>query len=623
MKGVVAWAVSIILVAAFALWGVPELRNFTQRAPLRVGDVSFSSDYVVREFNREMEQRRRESGGKFGRDEAVAAGLPDQVVSALATRTALDQEAEKMGLVMPRALVRRELQEDERFHNPATGKFDRFALQSILQNNGMTVEQFEAAMKEDLRREQLVNAITAGGRAPEAMVEALALRDVERRRVAYLTITDDMAGVPEEPTPDALKTYYEENKDKFTAPEYRTFTAVILRYADFAEKGAASEEELRKIYEASKARLYDKPETRTIYQLTYETEAEARAAAESLKRGKPFENLASERGLTLAQATLTEAVKKDILDPTVGEAAFAPELVEGDVVGPVKSLFGWTVVQLAAKTPAQTKMFEEVREEIAADRAKQENRRLLLDTIDEIEEARDTGATLAAAAEQAGLKAVRYGPVDSFSFAPGGAIVPDIPGDVLTTAFTIGEGEESDARELTSEDGYFLLQVDEVTPPAPLAFEDVTDEVAERWRDDERKRRIAATVKQVTDALASGATFDKAAEPFNRAVLEITLARGSDSSAFSPALVEEVFAAAPNAVVVGDAGSGAAQTIAQVREIGFARERIPQQQLAAYAQFLGFQMTQEQLDAYLSALRADHRVRIDQAALAQLFSGEQ
>lgn len=622
LKRVMALFFVVPLVAAFSLWGVPELRNFTQHAPLRVGKVGFSSQTLLREYNRQMTARRNQKKGVYTRENALADGLPDYVVSSLITRSVLDQEATKMGLVMPRSLVSDYLHTDERFKNPATGKFDQFALQNILQANNLTAKQFESYLKQDLRRDQLVNSVATPSPAPEEFAKALLLRESELRRVGYLTITDDMAGVPAQPTPDDLKTYYKEHEASFMAPEYRKFTAVILRYSDYRKGLKAPEKELRRLYEANKPRLYDTPEKRTVYQITYDSEGEANAAVAALKQGKPFEKLATDKDLTLDAVTFTDIGKGDIVDPSVADAAFSADAHEGDIIGPIKSLFGWTVVQLAGIKPPSTKTFEEVRDDLAAQYLESDTRKRVLDVIDNLEEARDTGASLVAAAEQAGLKPVAYGPVDSFSMEPGGAIAADIPAEVLNEAFKVEEGSESDAIEL-KDGGYFFVQVDEVTPPAPKPFEKVRDQVADHWRADDRRRRIADAVAKVTNAIDQGQTFAEAAEPFNRAVLERVLERKTSDENFSSALVDKIFKADKGAVLSGPAGSGDAQTIVQVRQIGYDRRKMGPGQETAYQQFLTYQLNQEYLEAYIDALRDDYHVKLNSAAIAQIFNENQ
>ncbi len=623
LKGVIAWFIIVLLILAFALWGVPELRNFTQTAPLRVGETGFSQQTIVNEFNRQVAARRNQSGGSYSREQAIADGLPDLVINSLATRSVLEQEAAKMGLAMPRALVKDYIQSEEGFRNPATGEVDQFVIRSIAQNNGMSVAQLEEVLKQDLLRNQLIQAVSAGGQAPKPLVEAMLLRDVELRRVAYVTITDDLAGIPAEPTPDALKAYYDAHPETFTAPEYRTFSVVTLDEHDFREGLSAPEEDLRKLYEVNKARLYDSPEKRTLYQITFDTEAQAQAAAGALRDGKPFENVASERGLSLEAVTFTDITESDLLDPAVAKAAFAEDLAVGAVADPVKSLFGWTVVQLAGITPEETKSFEEVRADLESQLLEQDTRKRLFDAVEEIEEARDTGVGLVAAATQAGFKIDKVGPVDSLSFGPGGEIVAGVSGEALKTAFALEEGEESEAVDLADGHGYFFVQVDEVSPPALRAYEDVADEVQKLWRADERAQRIAATVNSLREQVAGGKTLEEAASAFNRTPLIVTLSRDINNETFSRAMVRDVFLADKGALVSGAAGFGDAQVLAEVREIGFARNKIGPGEEFGYAQYIGYQLDQELLDAYLTTLRAEYGVRTDPAVVAQIFSGEQ
>ena len=56
LTGPVAWFIGILLIAAFALWGVPSLSELTRSSALTVGGESFSAQYVQNEFNRAVDQ---------------------------------------------------------------------------------------------------------------------------------------------------------------------------------------------------------------------------------------------------------------------------------------------------------------------------------------------------------------------------------------------------------------------------------------------------------------------------------------------------------------------------------------------------------------------------------------
>ena len=76
LKGAVAWVVIILLVAAFALWGVPQTSQLFSSSAVTVGGESFSQRTVSREFDQTFQRAARESGGGLTREAAVASGMP-------------------------------------------------------------------------------------------------------------------------------------------------------------------------------------------------------------------------------------------------------------------------------------------------------------------------------------------------------------------------------------------------------------------------------------------------------------------------------------------------------------------------------------------------------------------
>lgn len=621
LKGVGAFFVIALLVIAFAAWGVPEIRQFTQSYAVRVGDEGVSALEVQKEFDRFATNRRLANDGQFDRQAAIEAGMHNQIVQSLAARSALDQEAEEIGLSMPREMVRSYLQSSEQFKNPRTGKFDNEALTGIMREYNYGVREFEDRLQSDLLRNQLISAISAGGSAPKAFIDALVLRETENRTVSYLTITPDLAGEAAKATPAAFKEYYKQNSAQFMAPEYRTFSAIILKNSDYVDGEQSSEAELRKLYDVNKAR-YETPERRTIYQITYSDAAKAQDAAEALKSGKPFEELARENGQTLDDVTLTDVQQRDILDPKVGEAAFAAA-EEGAVVGPVAGVFGHSVAQVAAITPASVKSFEEARPELEAETQGRESKKRLFETIETIENERDTGASLADAAAKAGTIAIEYGPVDSFSFGSGGEIIAGVPGDVLKEAFRLEEGEESDAVEFKDQSGYYFVSVSEVTPPSIMPYARVKEEVESRWRAAETDRRLSATVRSIREALDEGKTLRQAAEQINRAPIIEKVTRRDAGPILSEPLLEQIFSAAKGETISGPAASGDAQVIVTIDDIAYDVGRVAGDDIAVFRQYVGNQLNQELVDAYSNAVLADAGVKINQSQIDALFTDGQ
>ncbi len=621
LKTIVAVIFVLPLIVAFAAWGVPEVRQMTNNDAVRVGAQGFSALEIKQEFDRFVVNRRNQSEDGYTAEQALAEGAQDRVVDSLTTQAALDQEALKMGLIVTRPMVSTYLQTSDQFKNPNSGKFDNETLDLILREYGFSIREFEERIRLEMLRAQLLGGVARGGPASPAMIDGLIAREVETREVSYVTVGEDAAGAAPAATPEAVNAYYEKNKSQFMAPEYRTFTAVILKNEDFVDRAEASEDKLLEVYNANKAK-YETPERRTFYQITIENEADADAAVKALNEGRPFESVAIENGQSLAQVTRTDVVKSDIVDPAVGDAVFGESAAAGAVIGPVKGVFGFNVAQIASVTPAAVKTFEEVRGEIETTFLDQGTKKRLFDKVEDIENERDTGASIADAAAKHGVTASVIGPVDSFSFGRGGEIIDGVPGDVLASAFKLEEGEESEATELADKSGYYFVSVTEVAPPAPIPFETIAAEVEARWRASERDARIAAVVAKINDALSKGTPLAQAAEPFNRAPLPASLTRRSVNETFSQELLDQVFSAAKGKAVSGRAGDGA-QVIVVVNDIKFGESPVGPDQIGAFGRFIGNQFDQELIDAYANAVRDDAKVKINKAQIETQFAGVQ
>jgi peptidyl-prolyl cis-trans isomerase D len=621
LKSVVVIIFVLPLIVSFIAWGVPEMRQMTSNYALSVGSKGYSALEISREFDRYVTNRRNQSDGQYTREQAIAEGAPTQIVESLATQSALDQEALRMGLIVTRPMVSKFLQTSDQFKNPNTGKFDNETLDFILREYGFSIRDFEERIRMEMLRAQLLGGVARGGPASSAMVDGLVAREVETREVSYLTISEDLAGPAPAATPELVKDYYEKNKSQFMAPEYRAFTAVVLNSADYVDRAEATDEKLLEIYNANKAK-YQTPERRTFYQITVESQEAADAATKALKEGKPFEAVATDNGQTLAQVTRTNVLKTDIVDPAVANAVFAADAGAGAVVGPVKGVFGFNVLQVAGVTPAETKSFDEVRAEIEENFLDQGTKKRLFDKIEEIENERDTGASIADAAKKHGVAAQTYGPVDSFSFNKGGGIVNDLPAEVLEAAFKLEEGEESQATELKDKSGYYFVSVTEVIPPEPIPLETIAAEVEARWRAADRDARISAVAAKINEALARGETLAAAVAPLGREPLSASLSRRSVNDTFSQDLLDQVFAAAKGKPVTGRTSDGA-QVVAVVNDIGFAGTPIAPAQISGFARFIGQQIDQELIDAYAKTIREDARVKINQTQIDRQFGDAQ
>ena len=233
--------------------------------------------------------------------------------------------------------------------------------------------------------------------------------------------------------------------------------------------------------------------------------------------------------------------KSDIIDPAVADAAFA--LKAGEISAPVKGRFGTVLLQVGKIEPGEEKTYEEVaaqiKREIAESRAKTEIGNLR----DKIEDERAAGSTLAETAKKLGLKSVTIEAVDRSGRGPDGKPVADLPQtpNVISAAFASDVGVDNDPLQLPG-GGYLWYDVTGITPSRERTLDEVKDQVAARWRDDEIAQAAAGQGRRLArQAQGRHALAQVASEAGLKVETATDLQRGKPAGFVPAKAVDAVF----------------------------------------------------------------------------------
>lgn len=125
-----------------------------------------------------------------------------------------------------------------------------------------------------------------------------------------------------------------------------------------------SDEALKKRYEEN-AGNYEAGERVKVRQVRYKDRAQAEAAAGKAKKGDPFERLMKEAEALGGEASDLGFIERGETVKEFEGAAFAAP--PGSVIGPVRTIYGYHLIEVLEKRPAGKIPFEEVREKVAAE----------------------------------------------------------------------------------------------------------------------------------------------------------------------------------------------------------------------------------------------------------------
>ena len=606
LAGPFKWVFLGLVVIAFAAFGDFDLSRFSAADALRVGDKRFSGPEVDRAFVRRFAQMQREDPS-LTKVAAAQGGLLDQTLQELRVQALVEQQADDLGLTATDEMVQRYLRESGIFDD-GDGNFSPQLVQLALENTRTTPSAFQAEVRGEIVRGQLVGALGVPSRAPEDLVRLLALRSTETRDLRTAVVTAADAPEPDEA---ALRSYYAANADDYRQPETRTYRALVIDEAAVADRIEVTDEEVLQAFEAEKARL-GQPERRGFVQALFRDADAGRAAAERVAAGEPLDPVARDLGGTVTRND--DAARADILDPAVAEAVFALEAP--GVTAPVAGTFGTVVAEVETITPGVEVSLDEVADELRDRRRSEVVRAELFAAVEEVESAFDEGAGLAEAAEAAGLPAPRaFGPVDADLFTPEG-LIEAVPGAVHRAAFTLGEGEESDAVPL-DDGGYAFVITDTIEPATTTPFETVAERVAEDYAASEREAALTAATDAFEAAVASGQSFEEAAAAIGSDVQAVSVAAQRPDPDLPPQILRDVFSASIGEVVSAPTPGGDSAVVAIVDGVAFEPQPGLDALIGGYRDQVGGQLAGELLNAYVGALEAAYPVTRDDAVIAQ------
>ncbi|AMY00421.1 SurA N-terminal domain-containing protein [Mesorhizobium ciceri] len=614
----VAKGLLVLLVLSFLVWGVSgRLMGGLagHDSVITAGGTKVSINEYRLAYDRQLAVMSQQFGQRLSHEQAKALGVDNQVLAQLVSGAVLDEQARKLGLGLSKDRLAELTREDPAFKGPG-GQFDRRTFEYMLQQIGMRPEDYLKNRAQVAVRQQIVEAVSDGLKAPDTFFKAVALYRGEDRTIDYLTLPKALVEPIAAPSDSVLSAYFEANKKTYAAPEYRKFSYVRLEPVDIMDPTAVTDQQVSDDYNKNKAR-YTTPELRTIEQLVFKTPDAAKAAFDSLKAGATFDKLVTAEGKTPADTLLGTLAKDKIADKAVADAAFA--LNANEVSQVVQGAFGPVLLRVTEIKPEVVKPLAEVSDQIRKDLALGEASRILLDVRDNYDDTRAAGSSLADAAAKLKLKVVTIDAIDRSGLRPDASIVKDLPQspELIKAVFDAEPNTENDALT-TADNGFVFYEVASITPARDRTLDEVRQKVVADWTAAETSKRLAAKADELEKRLKAGATLDVIASELK---LEKQTKRGvkreADDVDFGKEGAAAMFGVGEGGTGLIPSPTGDGQILYKVAEVfepaGADASSVPDDAQKSFTSG----MSDDLLDQLVAQLQTQYDVRVDQAAVAQ------
>ena len=609
----------LLLVISFSIWGISGqmLNQFSSDKVVIAGITSVSSIEYRFAYDHQLNVMSQQFGQRLTRDQAKSLGIDNHVLSQLVTGAVLDEQARKLGLGLSKDRLAKLTREDSTFRGP-DGKFDRQAFEYILRQIGMRPEDYLKNRSQAAIRQQIVEAVSDGLKAPDTFLRAVALYRGEERTIDYLQLPKSLVEPIDAPTDEILKAWFEENKKTYASPEFRKLSYVKLEPKDIVDLSSITDEQVRQDYDKNKSH-FTTAETRKIDQLVLSTDA-AKVASVAIKGGATFEKVVADQGKTAADVALGTLTKDKIADKAVADAAFA--LQANQVSDVVQSSFGPVLVRVREITPEAVKTFNEVRNQIHKDLALSEANRSLLDVYDQYEDARAGDKSMKATADKLKLKVVTIEAIDRTGQTPDGIVVNTLPDsrNLIQAVFKAEADIENPPLNIGA-NGFVFYEVNEIMPARDRTLNEVRKKVAADWTAVEAAKRLKDKANELEKRLNDGTALDMIASELK---LEKQTKRGlkheADNADFGREGASTMFAMRQGGTGIIPASTGDAQILFKVAEVfkaaGADKSAIPEDAQKSFSS----SMSEDLLEQVVAQLQGEYHATTNQAAITRALA---
>ncbi|MDH5633865.1 MAG: SurA N-terminal domain-containing protein [Gammaproteobacteria bacterium] len=361
-RGVAAALIVGIIIAVFSLWGINSYFEGGSNLLVAKGKgVEVPKQVYLRALDRYKSN--------------VPPSMWDnpfikqQVVESLINESLLMAEIRSLGYRASDVQLSDYIRSQTYFQT--NGQFDPAMYQTALRSASTSVREYESQSRESLALQQLLDTYRQSAIVTDKAVDqALALAQ-QQRVIDYVLIEPSRFRSGLKITDNEMRAYYEANTSRFQTEEQVQVSYIELSAAALAAGYVPSEEELKEFYNQTSSGAFLKKEKRRISHILIEGDDqkaldEANDLANQLGAGKDFAALARKHSDDPGSAG--KGGDLGYLQPGVMVKEFEQAAMslgkKGELVGPVKTQFGYHLIKLTELQPAVRKPYASMRAEL-------------------------------------------------------------------------------------------------------------------------------------------------------------------------------------------------------------------------------------------------------------------
>ncbi len=608
------------LAAAFIGWGVSGKMNLGGADPTSVATVNghaITANAFQTALRQDMEQFAKRFPDPSQIPPEARRAIAQQTLQRLIAQQALDDEAQRLGVVAPDAAVQKAITAMPAFQG-VDGNFDHNTYVGRLAQNNLTPVAFQRMIAADITKNQVISAVQAGARPSDMLTRMIFDYLNEGRQADLVSLTFASHAPPPAPAENVLQRYYANNVARYTAPEYRRIKAVVLSPATIGRGLPVTAAEMHAWFTAHRGEFVS-PEKRTLQVVTTTTRPQAEKLATLWQQGADWPSVeAAAKADGVSTAQLDDATKDGVPSPELGSAAFAAPL--DTVTGPVTEPLGFQLVRVTAITPAKNPTELDLHDTIRGRVATEKGADLIDQRAQKLQDVLAGGSHIDEVPADSGAAGAQ-GTLDAQGMTPEGNRAPIPAPDALRSAiiadaFKLAKGETGQLTE-GPDHGWYAVAVDGVIKPAAKPYDQVRARVLADWQAEQVRHTTEAEAAKLLATVNGGQTMLNAAWGSGRQVTRSPVLHRNRPVAGVPAELNQlIFTLKPGQATMVESNVGF--LVARLAQVTSADAKADPSALSEVRSGLTRALADDYVVSFATALRDAAQPRVNMHVLDQI-----
>jgi len=397
-----------ILILAFALWGVGDY--FAQSGNDKLATVNgetITYTEFTTQFNSYKQNMISQFGDGFDPSYFDTPVMRRNYLESMINSELVKQVARDNGYTVTANELRSMIEEAPAFKDE-NGQFDKALYAAFLTQTNQSAQLLQMKLEDEQSGRALNGMLDVTSFVTPFETKKMAAMNKQTRDINYINISQEQFLDEIVPTDEEIDTYYNDNSSQYMTEELVSVNYIELNASDVADGIEVTDVSALEYFEQNKER-FRKPEQRLAAHILVndndDSDSKLKEIQDKIAAGESFADLAKTYSQDPGSASSGGDlgwVSPDDMVKEFEEALFAMEA--GEISDPVKSQFGFHIIQLNEIQESAIPVFEEVKNDIVQELQAVDSEMVFLEKASQLsEQVLDAQAGLVGAAEATGL----------------------------------------------------------------------------------------------------------------------------------------------------------------------------------------------------------------------------